>query len=157
MPFGFAGGLYDPDTGLVRFGFRDYDPDTGRWTAKDPIFFTGGDTDLYGYVLNDPVNMIDPLGLYYYRQIWQEPGIVGRPGTLVPPEGLISEFIERYVWAGYTFGQLHDSYVDATTKRGEPDWKVNIPSMPAMYYVAQLIEILRALGYLDQPQPFPCD
>ena len=63
VPFGFAGGLYDRDTGLVRFGCRDYDPDVGRWTAKDPIFFAGGNTDLYGYVLNDPVNLIDPIGL----------------------------------------------------------------------------------------------
>jgi len=63
IPFGFAGGLHDRDTGLVRFGYRDYDPDVGRWTAKDPIFFAGGDTDLYGYVLNDPVNLFDPLGL----------------------------------------------------------------------------------------------
>ncbi len=63
MPFGFAGGLYDTDTGLARFGYRDYDPETGRWTAKDPIGFAGGDTDLYGYVLNDPVNLIDPEGL----------------------------------------------------------------------------------------------
>lgn len=39
QPFGFAGGLYDPDTGLYRFGARDYDPTTGRWTAKDPILF----------------------------------------------------------------------------------------------------------------------
>ncbi|MBK8939830.1 MAG: RHS repeat-associated core domain-containing protein [Polyangiaceae bacterium] len=36
QPFGFAGGLYDPDTGLVRVGARDYDAETGRWTAKDP-------------------------------------------------------------------------------------------------------------------------
>ena len=65
MPFGFAGGLHDRDTGLVRFGYRDYDPDIGRWTAKDPILFAGGDTDLYGYVLNDPVNAVDLLGLWY--------------------------------------------------------------------------------------------
>ena len=64
MPFGFAGGLHDKDTGLVQFGYRDYDPDIGRWTAKDPILFAGGDTDLYGYVLNDPVNWIDPWGLF---------------------------------------------------------------------------------------------
>ena len=63
VPFGFVGGLYDPDTELVRFGFRDYDPDAGRWSAKDPIGFAGGDTDLYGYVLNDPINRIDPSGL----------------------------------------------------------------------------------------------
>jgi RHS repeat-associated protein len=48
VPFGFAGGLHDRDTGLVRFGYRDYDPETGRWTAKDPILFAGGDVDLYG-------------------------------------------------------------------------------------------------------------
>jgi RHS repeat-associated protein len=63
QPFGYAGGLYDRDTGLVRFGARDYDPETGRWTAKDPIGFAGGDTNLYGYVANDPVNWVDPLGL----------------------------------------------------------------------------------------------
>ncbi len=62
IPFGFAGGLHDPDTGLIRFGYRDYDPDTGRWTSKDPIGFAGGDTDLFGYVRNDPVNLIDPTG-----------------------------------------------------------------------------------------------
>ena len=63
VPFGFAGGLYDRDTGLVRFGYRDYDPDAGRWTAKDPIGFAGGDSDLYGYCLNDPINLVDPWGL----------------------------------------------------------------------------------------------
>jgi RHS repeat-associated protein len=62
VPFCFAGGLHDRDTGLVRFGYRDYDPDTGRWTAKDPILFTGGDTDLYGYCLNDPINKVDSTG-----------------------------------------------------------------------------------------------
>jgi RHS repeat-associated protein len=62
QPFGFAGGLYDPDTGLVRFGKRDYDPATGRWTAKDPLDFAGGDSNLYRYARNDPVNATDPLG-----------------------------------------------------------------------------------------------
>jgi RHS repeat-associated protein len=63
QPFGFAGGLYDPQTGLLRFGARDYDPETGRWTAKDPIGFAGGGSNLYGYVLSDPVNLLDPSGL----------------------------------------------------------------------------------------------
>ena len=44
QPMGFAGGMWDPDTGLVRFGARDYDPETGRWTSKDPIGFAGGDS-----------------------------------------------------------------------------------------------------------------
>ncbi|MDG4551042.1 MAG: RHS repeat-associated core domain-containing protein [Candidatus Contendobacter sp.] len=63
QPFGYAGGLYDQDTGLVRFGARDYDPETGRWTAKDPILFAGGDANLYAYVQNDPVNWVDTKGL----------------------------------------------------------------------------------------------
>jgi RHS repeat-associated protein len=63
IPFGFAGGLYDHETGLVRFGARDYDAAVGRWTAKDPIGFAGGDGNLYGYVGNDAINEIDPHGL----------------------------------------------------------------------------------------------
>jgi RHS repeat-associated protein len=63
QPFGFAGGLYDQDTKLVRFGARDYNSAVGRWTAKDPILFAGGDTNLYSYVLNDPISLVDPGGL----------------------------------------------------------------------------------------------
>ncbi len=62
QPFGFAGGLVDYDTGLVRFGARDYDPVAGRWTSKDPIRFAGGDTNLFGYAVQDPVNSIDSSG-----------------------------------------------------------------------------------------------
>ncbi len=75
QPFGFAGGIYDLHTQLVRFGARDYDAETGRWTAKDPIRFAGGDSNLYGYVLGDPVNWIDPFGLessYFERIITGE-------------------------------------------------------------------------------------
>src|SRR5690554_2900080 len=78
QPFGFAGGLYDHETGLVRFGVRDYNPLIGRWTSKDPILFGGGDTNLYRYVGNDPVNFIDPSGLerlyiiywHFYGPFW---------------------------------------------------------------------------------------
>ncbi len=62
QPFGFAGGLYDHETRLVRFGARDYDGNIGRWLSKDPIGFKGGDTNLFGYVLNDPVNNKDQQG-----------------------------------------------------------------------------------------------
>jgi uncharacterized protein RhaS with RHS repeats len=51
------------------YGFRDYDPDVGRWTAKDPIGFLGGDVDLYGYCLSDPVNLIDRFGLINIKAV----------------------------------------------------------------------------------------
>lgn len=70
QPFGFAGGLYDPATGLVRFGARDYDAETGRWTTKDPIGFAGGDGNLYSYVSNDAVNLVDMKG--EKRSNWKE-------------------------------------------------------------------------------------
>jgi RHS repeat-associated protein len=62
QPFGFAGGIQDSHTGLVRFGARDYDTFVGRWTLKDPIRFEGVDTNLYGYVHSDIVNYIDLTG-----------------------------------------------------------------------------------------------
>ncbi len=71
IPFGFAGGLHDRDIGLVRFGYRDYSPEIGRWIAKDPIQFRGGDMDLFAYVQSNPVNWVDPNGLAC------GPGIIG--------------------------------------------------------------------------------
>ncbi|MFZ5803632.1 MAG: RHS repeat domain-containing protein [Acidobacteriota bacterium] len=62
QPFGFAGGLYDSHTKLTRFGARDYDPQVGRWTAKDPILFWGGDPNLLNYAQGDPINLGDFLG-----------------------------------------------------------------------------------------------
>ena len=67
IPFAFAGGLYDADTKLIRFGARDYDPEVGRWTSKDPIRFKGDGPNLYGYTSNNPVNFVDNFGLLRYR------------------------------------------------------------------------------------------
>ncbi|MDQ3742681.1 MAG: RHS repeat-associated core domain-containing protein, partial [Actinomycetota bacterium] len=63
QPFGFAGGLREPLTGSTRFLAREYDAETGRFTAKDPLLFAGGDTNLYAYCAGDPVNSNDPYGL----------------------------------------------------------------------------------------------
>jgi RHS repeat-associated protein len=98
VPFGFAGGLHDRDTGLVRFGFRDYDPDIGRWTAKDPIFFAGGDSDLYGYCVNDPVNHSDSYGLVIM------PGPAGAVGGAIV--GVITGALMGAVYGGMDGGTV---------------------------------------------------
>ena len=80
QPFGFAGGIWDPQTKLVRYGARDYDAEVGRWTCKDPIGFSGGDTDLFGYVGSDPINYTDPFGLAHFGRT-NLPGIPWLPGA----------------------------------------------------------------------------
>jgi RHS repeat-associated protein len=62
FPFGFGGGLYDPDTKLTRFGARDYDASIGRWLSRDAMLFGGQQTNLHVYVGNDPINLRDPTG-----------------------------------------------------------------------------------------------
>ncbi|MVF20812.1 RHS repeat-associated core domain-containing protein, partial [Methylocaldum sp. BRCS4] len=56
------GQYFDAETGLHYNVFRDYDPSLGRYIESDPIGLGGG-LNTYAYVLNDPVNWVDPLGL----------------------------------------------------------------------------------------------
>jgi RHS repeat-associated protein len=66
VPFGFAGGLYDGEAGLVRFGARDYDVSRGRLTCKDPAEFNS-DICIYAYANNDPINFADPRGSVIFQ------------------------------------------------------------------------------------------
>ena len=124
VPFGFAGGLYDPDTKLTRFGYRDYDAETGKWTAKDPIGFEGGDTNLYGYVLGDPVDFIDPEGLIYIP----DPNGIVPGGPWIPnPKNKVGNYLGPKMPDG---GRAQCQYVPSQYNGGPkgaeyPYWKVN--------------------------------
>ncbi|WP_291330352.1 RHS repeat domain-containing protein [Desulfovibrio sp. UCD-KL4C] len=48
---------------LIHFGHREYYPTIGRFITPDPIGFAGGDVDVYGYCLDDPINFHDRTGL----------------------------------------------------------------------------------------------
>ncbi|MDH3423751.1 MAG: RHS repeat-associated core domain-containing protein, partial [Gemmatimonadota bacterium] len=112
QPFAFAGGLYDPQTGLTRFGARDYDPITGRWTAKDPIGFGGGDSNLFGYVSNDPVNTLDPSGLLSLPGIgWVDVGEAAGQSALEFYADVIADpstpwYQEAGAWVGAVFAAM---------------------------------------------------
>jgi RHS repeat-associated protein len=62
QPFGFAGGLRDTATSLVRFGARDYDVGIGRWFSRDPAGFVSREKNLYAYANSAPVNFTDTSG-----------------------------------------------------------------------------------------------
>jgi RHS repeat-associated protein len=58
----FSSKEMDPRTGQYYYGYRWYDPNLQRWLNQDPIGEEGG-LNLCGFVENNPINRIDPLGL----------------------------------------------------------------------------------------------
>lgn len=66
QPFKFAGqyGVVAEPNNYYYMKARYYDANIGRFISEDPIGFEGGDLNLYVYVGNNPINRVDPLGLF---------------------------------------------------------------------------------------------
>ncbi len=60
-PFRFSTKYQDDETGFLYYGYRYYNPSTGRWLSRDPIGEEGG-INVYAFVVNDPLSFVDPLG-----------------------------------------------------------------------------------------------
>ncbi|MEK6802631.1 MAG: RHS repeat-associated core domain-containing protein, partial [Nitrospirota bacterium] len=65
QPYTYTGREFDAETGLYYYRARYYEPSSGRFLQHDPLRFFGGDLNLYGYVLNNPNNLVDPWGLWW--------------------------------------------------------------------------------------------
>ena len=69
-PYRFSTKPWDDETGLGYWGQRYYDPRLGRWINHDPIGELGG-LNLYAYVFNDPIGVVDPLGRLSLAGPWE--------------------------------------------------------------------------------------
>lgn len=66
-PWRYAGQYQDVSTGMYKMGARYYQPELGRWTQQDPLgacLSTSRTANRYVYAFNDPVNFVDPSGLF---------------------------------------------------------------------------------------------
>jgi RHS repeat-associated protein len=95
---GFTGREYDINTGLYYYRNRWYSPDLGRFLEPDPIGLAGWDLNLYRYVGNQPMDWVDPFGLWRWPDFYQININIAIPnpwtGTLVGVSGVVS--ISRY-------------------------------------------------------------
>ena len=96
QPYQFSTKRYFADVGLNYYGYRFYSPPLGRWMNRDPLGEAGG-LNLYGFVLNNPVNFVDPYGLV-------DVGPTGFVGGAIT--GAVGGFITGGVTGGYEGGVL---------------------------------------------------
>ena len=102
LPIGYAGGLDDRVTGLVRFGFRDLDTASGRWTARDPALYDGGQANLYTYVGGDPVSHATRSGCGAWAAPYYQ-GVGGGAQVCHADEGL-AVCVEAGIGFGWAVG-----------------------------------------------------
>jgi len=88
-PFGFSSKYLDAETGLNYYGFRYYNPSTGRWLSRDPAEEQGG-LNLYGFIGNSSVNAIDLLGLV------MKPECVKKLADIVAQAGKLAAEFAKY-------------------------------------------------------------
>lgn len=83
----FTGRRRDPETGLQLNRYRYYHAGLGRWVTRDPVGYSAGDANLYGYVLGQPTYWVDPTGEYWsiWPSNWGKPKPPGGGGGSKPP------------------------------------------------------------------------
>ena len=102
--FGFAGEMYDAETGLTYLRARYLDSEVGRFTAKDPMEFVDS-WDTYLYVASDPVNRIDPTGMLDLGSV---EGVMNLPVDLVTGGGFYPTNIGGIVGRDFSDHELSD-------------------------------------------------
>ncbi len=135
-PFGFQTKYCDPETGLIYFGHRYYEPTLAAWLCRDPLEEEGG-INLYGVTGGDPVNGIDPLGLFD-----------------VPTHGnmAISAMTELNGKLGLTRAQYNDLLRGVCEGSSFPDTQTRIRLPPGF-----TLPIMQDIQRFDQFVDYPAD
>ena len=115
--FGYAGSVYDVATGLSFMNARYYDPASGRFLSEDPLGFAAGDMNVYRYVGNNPVNLVDPTGLEAGPA--QKIGVTGNTGIstiwdyggsgIVPGGGISQSYYRSGYGGANAYANLYGS------------------------------------------------
>ena len=90
----FPGQARDGESGLHDNFYRTYDPATGRYLSTDPIGQEGG-VNLYPYAENNPLSLIDPMGLFSLEE-----SFVGRAAAAIPIDGKYAKCLADCIDSG---------------------------------------------------------
>ena len=123
-PFRFSAKFTDNESGMLYYGYRYYNPSTGRWPNRDPIHELGHQTlrakrssrirpddgNLYGFVYNAPLNFVDPDGLTGWAinnpVRWRNPNALDFQPPVTPPvfpdENFVGEEQHFIIGSGFT-------------------------------------------------------
>jgi RHS repeat-associated protein len=123
IPWGFASKRFDEETGFFYFGKRYYSPTMCRWATPDPAGFIDG-PNLYAYVKNSPLTLIDPYGLSAFDTIKET----------------CTDYTTGFHEGHQTEVQKHDNFSDD---------KMNTISKPSMTAYSIGYETGRIVGRID--------
>ena len=86
QPFRFSTKFHDEETGWLYYGYRYYQPSTGRWPHRDPLEEYAG-FNIYSFIANRPIAVVDLVGLGTWQVIKKSGIDVNSPGMSVEALG----------------------------------------------------------------------
>ena len=120
--------------GVTHYGYRFYDPETGRWPSRDPIEEMGG-LNLYGFVGNDGMNYWDLLG-----QKWEKIGLHSHNSRMIYERGETSDTFEELAKIVGLDPTESGKWAIPVARSVGADWENCRYSVPNIYIVADLLQ-----------------